>query len=67
MRGRLKATGDGALLLELLKSTATDGYRAVAPAGASDWRTAESTGFVIRDSAVGYELSASGPRPHRHQ
>jgi hypothetical protein len=30
MRGRLKASGDGALLLGLLASTATDGYR--------DWR-----------------------------
>ena len=27
MRGRLKASGDGALLLGLLASTATDGYR----------------------------------------
>ena len=27
MRGRLKATGDGALLLGLLASTATEGYR----------------------------------------
>ncbi len=27
MRGRLKATGDGALLLGLLASTATDGYQ----------------------------------------
>jgi hypothetical protein len=27
MRGRLKATGDGQLLLELLKSSTTDGYR----------------------------------------
>jgi hypothetical protein len=28
MRGRLKASGDGALLLGFLASTATDGYRA---------------------------------------
>lgn len=28
MRGRLRATGDGRLLLELLESTATDAYRA---------------------------------------
>lgn len=27
MRGRLKATGDGQLLLELLKSSTTDGFR----------------------------------------
>jgi hypothetical protein len=27
MRGRLKSSGDGALLLGLLESTATDSYR----------------------------------------
>ena len=47
MRGRLKATGGGALLLGLLASTATDSYRGTGASGCRAGRSRQPPGGVV--------------------